>query len=120
MSRTFFMRHFSYFTPLFTCVAAIFTAFLIAFTLPTAVPEAHAQQQRKVEIFVTSWCPYCVRLEQWLKQNRVQYIKYDIEKSTAGKEKHEKLGGGGIPVIRIDKQVIRGFRPDVLSRIFSQ
>ena len=79
------------------------------FALP-ASPALHGTM--KVEIFVTSWCPYCKKLEGFLKSNNVQYTRYDIEKDPQGRAKHQRLGGGGIPVTLINNtKVLRGFEP---------
>ena len=75
-----------------------------------------AAEQPLVEVFVTDWCPYCQRLEAFLKQNRIAYQRKNIEQSAQFRAEHEELGGGGIPVTRIGgRQVIRGFRPDAIA-----
>ena len=76
----------------------------------------HAAVSKKVEIFVTTWCPYCQRLEKFLKDNRIQYTRYDIEHDSKGMLLHQQLGGGGVPVTRIGSTVIRGFSPDDINR----
>ena len=63
-----------------------------------------------LEVFVTSWCPYCQALEEYLTSRKIKYRRYDIEKNAEGKKIHKSLGGGGIPVSRINgTKVIRGF-----------
>ncbi len=63
-----------------------------------------------LEVFVTSWCPYCQALEEYLKGRKIKYQRFDIEKNAEGKKIHKSLGGGGIPVTRINgTKVIRGF-----------
>jgi glutaredoxin len=75
-----------------------------------------AEGQPVVEVFVTDWCPYCQRLEAFLKQNKVAYQRKNIEQSAEFRAQHAELGGGGIPVTRINgNQVIRGFRPDAIA-----
>lgn len=63
----------------------------------------------KVEIFVTSWCPYCRALESFLKAQKITYTRHDIEKSAQAKMMYEELGGGGIPISRVGNKVLRGF-----------
>src|SRR5262249_53420437 len=64
----------------------------------------------KVDIFITSWCPYCRRLEQFLSANRIRHTSYDIEKNTRGRREYIALGGdGSVPVIRIGTKVFHGF-----------
>jgi glutaredoxin len=78
------------------------------------VPAQRSSVSKKVEIFVTSWCPYCQKLENFLKERRVQYIRYDIEHDSKGMQLHQQLGGGGVPVTRIGSTVIRGFDTQAL------
>ncbi|MCB0339953.1 MAG: glutaredoxin family protein [Bdellovibrionales bacterium] len=68
----------------------------------------------KVEIFIASWCPYCKQLEQFLSKQGIRYTRYDVEKSSIGKSIYNKLGGGGVPVVRIGETVIRGYNPDAV------
>ena len=70
----------------------------------------------KVEIFVTSWCPYCRKLEDFLKAEKIDFKRYDVETSAEGKRNYEALGGGGIPIVRIGQQVIQGFDPEGIKR----
>ncbi len=69
----------------------------------------------QVEIFVTSWCPYCRGLEEFLQANQVQYKRYDIETDPEGAMLHQRLGAGGVPLIRIGSTVIRGFNERAIS-----
>jgi len=78
-------------------------------------PAAFATDGKKVEIFVTSWCPYCTKLEKFLKEKRIDFSRHDVETDARAKAKHQSLGGGGIPVVLIDaKTVIRGFDKSAL------
>jgi glutaredoxin len=78
--------------------------------------EAQAKTA-KVEIMVARWCSYCKALEHFLQSNNVTYIKYDIEKDPKGRALHESLGGGGVPVTRInEREIIRGYNVIELMR----
>ncbi|MCC6955020.1 MAG: hypothetical protein IT290_12955 [Deltaproteobacteria bacterium] len=69
-----------------------------------------AKPNQKIEIFVTAWCPYCQRLEKFLKANNVSYKRFDIEKDGPdANRRYRELGGGGVPIIKIGTQIIRGF-----------
>jgi len=78
--------------------------------IPTVAPRG------EVEIFVTSWCPYCRALEGYLKSKGVPFRRYDIEHDSAGMVKYERLGGGGVPIATIGATIIRGFDPVALDR----
>lgn len=70
---------------------------------------AKPRTQKRVEIFVTSWCKYCKQLEAHLIKNKVRYTRYDIERDSAGAKLHRQLGGDGVPLIRVGSKVIQGF-----------
>jgi len=74
------------------------------------------QNKKKVEIFITSWCPYCQKLEKFLKSKNIKYTRYDIEKSSRGKRLYKQLNETGIPVTKIDSQIIRGFNPTAILK----
>lgn len=91
---------------------------LVALSSCASAPAARAEigpVKEPVEIFVTSWCPYCARLEQFLNTQKVEFVRYDIERDLNGFAKHQQLGGGGVPVIRVGTQVFRGFDEAELS-----
>jgi glutaredoxin len=71
--------------------------------------DQKSKSKKKVEIFVTSWCPHCRSLESFLKLKKIPYTRYDIEKDPKGKQLYEQLGGKGIPLTRIGSQLIRGY-----------
>ena len=74
--------------------------------------------RKKVEIFVTRWCPYCKALEGFLKAQRVTYTKYDIEKDAAAEREYNRLGRPGVPVTKIGNEVLSGFdQADLLAAL---
>ncbi len=81
----------------------------------TASPE---RAFPRVEVFVTDWCPYCKRLEAFLQANGVPYERKNIEAQETFRREHAQLGGGGIPVTRIDgRQIVRGFSAETMGRV---
>ena len=67
------------------------------------------KSEKKVEIFITSWCPYCQKLEKFLKSRNIKYTRYDIEKDSKGKRLYKQLNETGIPITRVGSKIIRGF-----------
>ena len=91
--------------------------FLLAVLLTVSVPAPAASSDapsKKVEVFVTGWCPYCKKLESFLKNNHIDYTRYDVEQDAAGAAIFEKIGGDGVPVARIGNKVIHGYDPDAV------
>ncbi|MFM1846701.1 MAG: hypothetical protein RL417_175 [Pseudomonadota bacterium] len=82
----------------------------------TPVEDPSKKNAPTVEIFVTAWCPYCRDLERFLKSNRIEYTRYDVEHDSKGIALYQSLGGGGIPIIRLDgRKIIRGFDEEELK-----
>jgi len=52
-----------------------------------------------------------------LKENNIQYVEYDIEKSADGAEQHKRLGGTGVPVMLINGQVVKGYNPERILQL---
>jgi glutaredoxin len=67
-----------------------------------------------VELFQTSWCGYCKKMERFLKEKGISYVAYDIEQDTNAARTFREMGGRGVPVIRIGSTVIRGYNPDAV------
>lgn len=65
---------------------------------------------KKVRVYSTTWCVWCERLKEYLKENKIDFEDIDIEKNDkAAKEIVEKSGQMGVPVIDIDGKIIVGF-----------
>ncbi len=76
--------------------------------------QAPAYGGNNVELFVTSWCGYCKRMERFLKENGIPYTRRDIEKDDNAARTYRELGGGGVPVVRIGTNVVHGYNPDAV------
>jgi glutaredoxin len=66
-------------------------------------------QQPEVILYGTTWCGYCAAARQFFDANGIRYTEYDTEKTTEGYEGYRKLGGGGVPLIVIGADVMRGY-----------
>src|SRR5512136_2762626 len=56
-----------------------------------------------VILYQTSWCPYCNKARQFLKDLGVSLVEYDIEKNPAKQEEMmAKAGSRGVPVVDIE------------------
>lgn len=73
-----------------------------------------SQNCSKVEVFVTSWCGYCKMMERFLTQKGVPYTKYDIEENDDAARTYRKLGGRGVPLVRVGSNVVYGYDPDTV------
>lgn len=76
---------------------------------------ALAARSDQVVLFSTSWCGYCRKARQYLNQNGIAHVEYDIEKSSEGKRRFAALGGRGVPLILVGNEQIRGWNPAALK-----
>lgn len=65
-----------------------------------------------VTMYSTEWCGYCAKMRAFMERRNIAYDDLDIEKSAQAKRNFEALGGGGVPLLVVNKQVIRGYSPD--------
>ncbi len=64
----------------------------------------------KVIVYSTSWCPWCTRVKDFLKQNKIAFKDINVESDPkAAQEMAGKSGQMGVPVIGIDGTIIVGF-----------
>jgi len=65
---------------------------------------------KKIKIYSTSTCPYCIRAKQFLKENNIVFEDVDVSVDRgAASEMIEKSGQMGVPVLDIDGEIIVGF-----------
>jgi len=86
---------------------------------PSQPPQSAAKKSERfsgtIEMYATSWCGYCVAAENYMKSKNYSYVKYDIEKDSAAKQRHKELGGRGVPLIIIGNNRMSGFSPENLE-----
>lgn len=63
----------------------------------------------KVEIFSSDTCKYCVELKDYLKENNVEYIEYNISRDEEARRNLIKLGYMSVPVTLINGNHVLGF-----------
>ncbi len=82
------------------------------------VSDAAEAKETAVVLYATSWCGYCRKTRQLLKEIGADYVEKDIEKSAeARREYSEKTGGrSGVPVLDIGGKIVRGYRPQEIRQ----
>jgi glutaredoxin len=75
-----------------------------------AAQEQTGPRAVTVELYTTSWCPYCKDARNFFLSRGISFSEYDIEKDgEAARRKNELDGGRGVPFVVICDQKIRGF-----------
>jgi glutaredoxin len=73
--------------------------------------SAIAQVDSKVNVYTTSWCPYCQQAKAYLESVGVTYTDNDIEQSIQAREAYKSLNGKGIPLVFIGNSRFDGYDP---------
>ncbi len=73
---------------------------------------------KKVTVYSTTTCPFCIRAKQFLKDNKVQFEEIDVsENQEKAQEMIKKSGQMGVPVIEIDREIIVGFDKEKIKEV---
>lgn len=102
----------------------IMTTLYIAFTL--LIPQASAEMIERVDqngviyfksdqaaheviMYGVTNCGYCRKARQYFSKHGIDYVEYNINKSSKRLKEFRRLGGRGTPLILIDGRKIQGF-----------
>ena len=65
---------------------------------------------KKVKIYSTPTCPWCMRTKQFLKENNIDFVDYDVSSDQEALEEMIRISGQmGVPVLDIEGEIIVGF-----------
>jgi glutaredoxin-like YruB-family protein len=71
---------------------------------------------KKVKIYSTAYCPYCVYAKEYFDGKGVEYEDVDVSSDpVAAKEMIVKSGQRGVPVVDIGGKIFVGFQPDAFD-----
>jgi len=79
------------------------------------------QETNQVELYVTSWCPYCRQAIDFFRSRGVYYVLYDIERDdNAARRKKELDPRKGVPFAVINGTKIHGFSEEAYLKALNQ
>ena len=65
---------------------------------------------KKIMVYSTSTCPFCIKAKQFLKDNNIEFEDIDVAADQSkAEEMVQKSGQMGVPVLDIDGEIITGF-----------
>ncbi len=75
-------------------------------------------QLKRVEVYVTQWCPVCKMVTDYFDKNDVPYMAYDVDKDKRANARYKKLRNGrkAVPLVKIGDFVLFGLEPDAIRR----
>ena len=72
---------------------------------------------KKIMVYSTATCPYCIRAKEFLKSKNVDFENIDVGADPGkGEEMVKKSGQMGVPVLDIDGQIIVGFDKEAIEK----
>ena len=67
----------------------------------------------KATVYVTSTCPFCTMMTNYLKENNIDYETINVQNDQVAAQKLvETTGQMGVPQTEINGKWILGFNPD--------
>lgn len=79
---------------------------------------AEKNQTKKVIVFSTLTCPWCVAVKKYLNEKNIEFENKDVTfDHKAASEMIEKSGEMGVPQLWIDDEVIVGFDKEKINEL---
>jgi len=106
-------------------IVCLITIAGVAFSGNSSSPEGTfliaSQERGQVELYVTSWCPYCRKAIDFFRAKGIYYVVYDIERDeNAARLKNELDPRKGVPFAVINGVKIHGFSPEAYQKALEQ
>jgi glutaredoxin len=94
--------------------ASLLAIFLvIGFYYFSGTPRYSLSENRtspKVELYTTSWCPYCEKARDFFRSRGISFTEYDIEKDQNAAARKDKLDKKkGVPFVIINGRGMHGW-----------
>lgn len=107
------------FTPLFVFVGV----FLVAsnwWRIELFFNPVEVDSGAEIELFVTSWCPYCKKTSDYLSTLGVDFQESNIERSAAAKKRYDSFPGKGVPLLVIGGEYVRGYDRNGIRKLLEK
>jgi glutaredoxin 3 len=78
----------------------------------------YKMEKKKVIVYSTPTCPYCVMVKKYLKENNIEYEDINVaEDQEKAKEMVDMTGQMGVPVVQIGKEFVIGFDKEKINEL---
>ena len=114
-----FVKVFSFVLGAIVLISSVYLINASSVTPDSVACDASASND--IVLYGAVWCGYCEQTRQLLASHNVDYCEYDIERSAEGYRQYQSLGGGGVPLVLFNGEVIRGYnKPEIEWQIQNQ
>lgn len=70
-----------------------------------------------VKVYSTPTCPWCIKVKEFLKENKVSFEDIDVSNDKEASAEMIKISGqNGVPVIEVNGTIIVGFDEEKLKK----
>jgi glutaredoxin-like YruB-family protein len=74
----------------------------------------------EIKIYSTPTCPYCIQAKKYFKDKNISFENIDVSESHEASEEMVKISGQmGVPVIKIDDNIIIGFDKTKIEKLLT-
>ena len=88
---------------------------------PSIEEQVKEVQKPVVELYTTSWCPYCAKARAYFRQRGISFKEYDIEKDKSAARRKIRLGSRkGVPFAVVNGEKIHGFSAVAYERALNR
>ena len=70
---------------------------------------------KKVVVYSSDTCPYCVSAKEYLKENNIEFVEKNVSKDPQARNELIEKKQMGVPVIMVDEEMIVGFDKNKLD-----
>jgi glutaredoxin 3 len=76
---------------------------------------------KRVTVYTTTTCPYCVMVKNFLREQGVPFEEVNVQRDPiAARKLVETTGQIGVPQIEIDGQWVIGFDPNAILQLLQR
>ncbi|MFH0800766.1 MAG: glutaredoxin domain-containing protein [bacterium] len=76
--------------------------------------------KKKLTVYSTPTCPYCIRAKEFLRENGVEFEDIDVSSDRAQAQKMIELSQQrGVPVLDFDGQIVVGFDKEKIKELLA-
>ncbi len=73
---------------------------------------------KKIEIYSTPTCHYCILVKDFLKSKDIPFIEYNVATDLDKRREMVEISDqGGVPVVKIEDEIMIGFQEDQMKEI---